>query len=132
MTLVKGDEHCFVCGSQNPIGLKLVFSVDKTAQSASARIKVAAGYQGWSGIVHGGVIAALLDEICMHASMTLGNQMVTAELTVRYREPLPVETEVDVIGQVVGVQKRLVLARGRIEREGRVLAEADAKVFRLA
>lgn len=131
MTLAKDDGRCFVCGAANPIGLKITFQIDTVGQSATARISVPADYQGWSGIVHGGITASLLDEVCMHACRTTGDQMVTAELTVRYREPLPVETEVVLFGRVCGSQKRLVLAQGRIECEGRLLAEADAKVIRI-
>ena len=132
MTLVKGDGRCFVCGPENPSGLQVSFVVDPEARSATARTRLSADYQGWAGIVHGGVIASLLDEVCMYACRTLGDQMVTAELTVRYRSPLPVETEVELDARVVGTQKRLVLAEGRITAAGRVVAEADAKVFRLS
>lgn len=131
MTLIKEDGRCFVCGPHNPVGLKLDFTIDEPGQSAQARYRIPADYQGWVGIVHGGVIAALLDEVCIHACRTIGDQMVTAELSIRYRKPVPVEVEIEITGRIVGIQKRLVLAQGRIMHEGRILAEADAKVFRI-
>lgn len=130
-TLVKDDGGCFVCGRDNPVGFRIPFVVDRDRQRAEGRTTIAEQFQGWQGIVHGGVVAALLDEVCMHACRTVGDQMVTAEITVRYREPVPTGREVLLVGEVCGSERRLVLARGRLELDGRVAAEADARIFRL-
>lgn len=129
--LVKDDGRCFVCGERNPHGLRIPFSIDVERRRAEGRTRIADDFQGWQGITHGGIIAALLDEVCMHACRTLGDQLVTAEITVRYREPVPTGCEVFLVGEVTGSERRLVVARGRIEIDGRVAAEAEVRVVRL-
>ncbi|OGR32078.1 MAG: hypothetical protein A2091_06965 [Desulfuromonadales bacterium GWD2_61_12] len=129
MTLSKVDERCFVCGMANPAGLHVSFTIDKETQAASAHLSLKDEYQGWSGIVHGGILSTLLDEVCMHAARTIGDQMVTAEITVRYKKPVPVGSEIFLQGRVVGLHKRLVLAEGTIELSGTLMAEAEAKIF---
>lgn len=129
MSLVKGEGCCFVCGMANPAGLHVVFNIDKGSQTASARMTLKEEYQGWSGIVHGGILSTLLDEVCVHAARTTGDQMVTAEIAVRFKKPVPVGSEICLFGRVVGFHKRLVLTEGRIELSGTLMAEAEAKIF---
>lgn len=131
MSMVKDDGACFICGQQNPIGFRIPFQTDLERKSAEGRTVIPEHFQGWQGIVHGGILAALLDEVCMHACRTIGNQLVTAELTVRYREPVPAGREVLLSGEVCGEERRVILAKGRILFEGRVAAEAHARIFRL-
>lgn len=130
-TLIKDDGACFVCGTRNPVGFKIPFAIDSARQRAEGRTVIAEHFQGWQGIAHGGVIATLLDEVCMHACRTAGEQMVTAEITVRYREPVPTGCEVLLVGEVCGSERRVVLAKGRLEIDGRIAAEADVRIFRL-
>lgn len=131
MTLVKGDDLCFVCGSANRAGIRASFILDVEARAASACLTLREEFQGWAGIVHGGILSTLLDEVCVHAARTTGDQMVTAEITVRFKKPVPVGSEIFLTGRVTGFHKRLVLTAGRIEVDGMLMAEADAKVFRL-
>lgn len=131
MTLIKGDDQCFVCGSANPAGMRVTFTIDAEAHVASACLILREEFQGWAGIVHGGILSTLLDEVCMHAARTTGDQMVTAEIAVRFKKPVPVGSEIHLTGSVVGFQKRLVLTTGRIEIAGTLMAEADAKIFRI-
>lgn len=132
MTLVKGDDLCFVCGSANPAGIHATFSLDAETHTATACLTLREEFQGWAGIVHGGILSTLLDEVCMHAARTTGDQMVTAEITVRFKKPVPTGSEILLTGRVTGFQKRLVLTTGRIEVAGTLMAEADAKIFRLS
>jgi uncharacterized protein (TIGR00369 family) len=129
VTLIKGDDQCFVCGSANPAGMRATFTIDAEAHVASASMILREEFQGWAGIVHGGILSTLLDEVCMHAARTTGDQMVTAEITVRFKKPVPVGSEILLTGRVVGFQKRIVLTIGRIEVDGTLMAEADAKIF---
>lgn len=129
MTLVKVDDRCFVCGMANPTGLQISFTINRETQSASAYLTLKDEYQGWAGIVHGGILSTLLDEVCMHAARTTGDQMVTAEITVRFKKPVPVGSEIFLKGRVVGFQKRLVLTEATIELSGTLMAEAEAKIF---
>jgi len=125
--LVKGDA-CFVCGQSNPDGLRLKFDIDPDRHRAFSSMKIPARYQGWDDITHGGFIATLLDEVCVHAAKTFGSLPVTAELTVSFKKPVGLETEVFLIAEAEKKSGRLVESRGRLEIAGVVHAEATAKV----
>lgn len=126
------DGHCFVCGPHNAGGLKAPFAIDRERRSASCSLAVPARFQGWQGVVHGGILATLLDEASIYACRSVGEQFVTAEISVRYRKPVPVERILTVSAEVTGSRKRLFTVRARLEVEGEVHAEADAKVFFIA
>ncbi len=128
---VVDDGRCFVCGKDNPIGLKARFIVDPDQRRAETTVQIAEHFQGWQGITHGGIISALLDEICAQACMCSGMQVVTSELKLRYRAPVPTGASLRVIGEVVGERRRLVEVKGRAELEGQVVAEAQVTMFRL-
>src|SRR5574340_83893 len=64
------------------------------------------------------------------ACMGSGLQVVTSELRLRYREPVPTGSEVTVIGEVTGERRRLVDVKGWVELDGRLMAEAEVVMFR--
>ncbi len=118
--------NCFVCGRQNHAGLKIVFFTTAPGKT-QAEIAVPRQYEGYPGIVHGGIIAAILDETGGRARMEGPNHfMVTAQLNVRYRKPVPIETPLKVIGTAGDVRGRVSHAHSEIlNSEGEVLAEAE-------
>ncbi|MCL2760258.1 MAG: PaaI family thioesterase [Desulfuromonadales bacterium] len=124
------DNRCFVCGKENPVGLKAEFIVDPELRKAETTVKIPEVFQGWQGITHGGIISALLDEICAQACMASGLQIVTSELKIRFRSPLPTGSTVKVFGEVVGERRRIIDVKGRMELDGKVVAEADVTMFR--
>jgi uncharacterized protein (TIGR00369 family) len=126
------DGRCFICGKDNPIGLKAEFHTDPALRRAETRVRIGEQFQGWQGITHGGIISALLDEICAQACMCSGMQVVTSELKLRYRAPVPTGSMVTVIGEVVGERRRLVDVKGRLELDGKIMAEAEVIMFRTA
>jgi len=94
---------CFVCGRQNPLGLKLDFYEDGEASEVRAEFTVPEDYQGYPGVVHGGILAAILDEVSGRAVMLHDsdeNLMATLRLTVRYRRPTPIGTPLTAVGWV--------------------------------
>ena len=128
---VTDDRLCFVCGQENSNGLQAVFTIEREEAASLCRLAVPGRFQGWQGVVHGGILATLLDEATIYACRALGEQFVTAELTVRYKKPVPVETEITVRARVTEQKRRLLTATAQIEVAGEVCAEADAKIFRL-
>mgnify|MGYP002684960244 CR=1 FL=1 len=54
---------CFVCGRENPVGLHIQFYEDHVAQQVVVPLVIPDAYQGYPGVAHGGVLAAILDEI---------------------------------------------------------------------
>ncbi len=128
---VNADASCFVCGPQNPGGLKADFTTDIAACSSFAEVQLDAAFQGWQDVVHGGVLAALLDEACIYACRALAEQCVTAELQIRYRKPVPVGSQVEVSGQLVDRSRKIWQAKAQLKVAGVLHAEAQAKIYRL-
>lgn len=124
------DGRCFICGKDNPIGFKATFNIDPELRRADTRVQIPDTFQGWHGITHGGIISALLDEVSAQACMGLGMQIVTSELKLRYKAPVPTGAVVTVIGEVIGERKRLVDVRARLEMDGAIMAEAEVVMFR--
>lgn len=121
------DGHCFGCGPHNPHGLQMVF--EPTAPGvASATYTVPERYQSWQGVVHGGMVALILDEAVGWAAWHAGKPGVTGKLEVRYRQPLRVNERVRVTGRIESTRRTLVYTSATIEREsdGRLIAEATA------
>ena len=109
------SEMCFVCGRGNPVGLYMEF-YDDGALEVVSEYSVPAHYQGYPGIVHGGVLAAMLDEVVARVSM-IGDPhhfMMSVKLAVLYRHPVPVETPLRVVGRVIRLRGRLGKAEGHI------------------
>lgn len=126
---VDEDGFCFVCGPRNESGLMARFETDAEKRSAVCRLVVPARFQGWRQMVHGGIVATLLDEACIYACRAGGGNFVTGEIRVRYRQPVPVDTPLTVRAEVVGGRRRLLEARALLEIAGEVHAEAETKVF---
>jgi acyl-coenzyme A thioesterase PaaI-like protein len=86
-TTVEDDGMCFCCGARNPIGLKLTFE-----PLPGGRMRTEwtprAEHAGFKDIVHGGLVATLLDEVMIRLLYALGIRAVTAELSARYLKPL--------------------------------------------
>ena len=93
---------CFVCGLSNPIGLKIVFEEDSEQQEVHARLSVPEIYRSYPGVVHGGIVATILDETSGRALMLHeGDEnlfFATARIEVRYRRATPTETPLLAVG----------------------------------
>lgn len=121
------SELCFVCGRNNPVGLYMRF-YDNGRDEVVSDYTVPARYQSYPGVVHGGVLAAMLDEVVARVSM-IGDPhhfMMSVKLEVRYRQPVPVEIPIRVVGRIVRLRGRLGRAEGRILLpDGAVACEAQ-------
>jgi uncharacterized protein (TIGR00369 family) len=117
------DGHCFACGPRNPIGLHLRF--EETDTGMKTRFVPDCCYQGYQGVVHGGVVATLLDEVAIQLLWAKGYTSVTARLEVRFLKPVPVGKEV--------VAEATLLARtGRAYRVNAVVKDADGDTLATA
>jgi acyl-coenzyme A thioesterase PaaI-like protein len=122
------SRHCFVCGVENPFGLQLKF-YDQGPGEVKAEFTVPERYQGYPGVVHGGIVAAMLDEVTGRTFMGLADQprfMYTARLEVRYRKNVPVGQPLRILGHAGKNKRHSATASGEIfGPEGDLLAEAD-------
>ena len=120
------SRHCFVCGLESPVGLKLRF-YDNGVDEVRCTYLVAESYNGYPGVVHGGILAAMLDEAGGRALMIHDHNrfMMTARLELRYRQPTPVQTELTLIGHIIKDKGRVAEAASEIRLpDGTVSAEA--------
>jgi len=124
---------CFVCGENNQGGLRLSFEIDKEKQTIKTTFIGDPVFQGWDGIVHGGIISTLLDEAMAKLSCELGYNTVTATLDIRFKNPAPIFEPLHVYGEISEVNNRLVKAKARVVKEdGTVLAEGISTLIRLS
>lgn len=126
----RDDGRCFVCGAANDAGLHLEFRLDGDAGTAEAALVIPDRFQGWAGVVHGGLLATVLDEALVKSAGARGLRCVTGEITVRYRRPSPVGAALTVRGRMLDRRQRMVTAAAEIvDAAGATLATASGKLF---
>lgn len=129
MTL-EAQGSCFVCGHANAGGLKLSFDVDREARTLRTACRPPDVYQSWEGIIHGGLVATLLDEAMGKLAQELGHPALTATLEIRFRRPARVGEAIEVEAAIDGVDRRIIAAKASARGPGGVLlAEATAKLM---
>lgn len=120
---------CLVCGVQNPFGLHIQFYETEPGR-VEADLTISECFQGYPGIVHGGVIAAVLDEAAGRSHMGAGENprfMVTARLQIRYRINVPVGQALHLVGNAGPSKARTATATSALyNMQGELLAEAEA------
>jgi uncharacterized protein (TIGR00369 family) len=123
------DQHCFVCGARNEQGLQLEFVPgDGTLSTIWVSQK---RFQGYADVLHGGMISTILDEVMINLPWKVyGAPVTTAELTVRFRKPVPIGAELRFTASVVERGRRLWHLRSECRAaDGTLYAEATAKAM---
>ena len=124
------SRDCFVCGVDNEHGLHLQF-YETGPGVVEVIYTVPEHFQGYDGIVHGGIVATLVDEVLGRVHMGSDPQeprfMVTAKLTIDYRKPVPTGEEIRIVGRAHRSKRRTATSTAKIYGpEGDVLVEAEA------
>jgi acyl-coenzyme A thioesterase PaaI-like protein len=124
------SKNCFVCGVENLAGLHMrFFETDSDPVEVHVDYTVPQRYQGYPGVVHGGIVATMLDEV-ISRTVFRGDPprfVVTARLSIRYRKPVPVETPLKLVGRVVEDKGKVISVTGEIYGpDGAMLASGDA------
>lgn len=93
---------CFICGLENPIGLHLhIYEVEQGVVEST--YFAPDHFQGYPGVLHGGIVAAILDEISGRAHMGSDPNhprfMFTAKLEVKYRQNVPIGRQLKIVGK---------------------------------
>ena len=131
--MLSSDGRCFVCGKENAGGLQLDFSFSEDGLSAETVFLPDEKYQGWPGIVHGGIIMTVLDEAMAKAAVHRGFTVVTGEMTVKLKNPPKTGEPLRCRGTIENVKRKILYAGARAAREdGTVIAEATAKFVIIA
>lgn len=122
------DHNCFICGRENPAGLHARFE-EQPDGSALVRFVGREQHQGYPGRMHGGIIAALLDEAAARAAQQADVRAEGArELRVRYRQPAPLDVELTAAGRLIAADDDAHEAVAELRlADGSVAAEARAR-----
>jgi acyl-coenzyme A thioesterase PaaI-like protein len=128
---IRPSELCFACGSENPRGLGLRFRLEDGR--ALAEFMPHADHQGYPGLIHGGVVAAVLDEAMGWACYGAGLWAMTARFTLRFRRPVRLDEPVTVAGWVARDRGRFVETKAELRSAaGKLLAHADGLFVRVS
>ncbi|NLJ76309.1 MAG: PaaI family thioesterase [Peptococcaceae bacterium] len=129
--LLKDDNNiCFGCSPNNPIGLKMVFEHD--GEICRSRFTAGPEHQSWNDVVHGGLLATMMDEAMGKWLWEHGLVAMTAEMTVRYSAAVPVGAELTIESSLVSQKRRLlVMAASVTLPDGTVAARAKAKFLKV-
>lgn len=110
------SKMCFVCGMENSFGLKSQF-FELDNGELMAIFSPAVQHQGYPGRLHGGVAAAILDETIGRAIMiTQSHDIwgVTVDFSMRFKKPVPLDSQIRVVGRIVKDSKRMFEGSGEI------------------
>jgi uncharacterized protein (TIGR00369 family) len=125
MDYVFEPHNCFACGELNEHGLKLRLHLGE--RRSWTDFVPDARFEGWAGITHGGILATILDEVMAWALVAEDNWGVTARLSIDFKRPVPVGSQVRAEGWVVRSRRRLVDTAGQVvDSNGALLAVATA------
>lgn len=127
-------QRCFVCGQKNPFGLKLVYRQEN--DSVVTDFQPRQEHEGYPGVLHGGIVAAVLDET-LGRTAVLGNMVnwtMTGRLEIRYRRNVPSVPLLRVRAWLDSERRRMIQARGVLtlaDDEQIILAEAQGTFMAL-
>jgi acyl-coenzyme A thioesterase PaaI-like protein len=123
---LRDDRMCFVCGSENPIGLHLPFTLDGddcVIEFAPAKV-----HEGWGGVMHGGLISTLLDEVMTRVCWEKGFPSVTAQMEMRFKKPVEIGSKTVTRGRIEKHRGRLLNCSAEMTlADGTVVATATGK-----
>jgi uncharacterized protein (TIGR00369 family) len=124
---VEDDRHCFACGMDNLDGLRIEWVT--SGKIATARFVPDRKYQGWKGILHGGIIATLLDEAMTRLAFLACKGALTAEMTVRFVTPAEIGKPLDIRGEITHERRKIVETKATIHSAGVLIAHATGKAI---
>jgi uncharacterized protein (TIGR00369 family) len=129
----KDPTSCYVCGTDNALGLRVPFAplgIDGSHAVYVAR----AEHAGWSDVLHGGVTFALMDEAFGWSLYFQNIPAVTAKVETRFHKPILVGMELTIVARVLQKRRTLYDVHAEIrtnDSDATLLAEADAVMVEL-
>ncbi len=116
--------NCFACGELNAHGLHLALHFEP--DRCWVELPIGRDFEGWEGIVHGGILTTILDEVMAWSLLAHDTWGVTARISVTFRRPVPVGSRLRADGRVVEARRRTFKTEGRIiDADGVELASAE-------
>lgn len=126
ISTLNGHSRCLLCGDLNPRSLRLRFEVGEDGVVRTT-FKAQADLQGYDDILHGGVIAALLDSAMTHCLFHQGVQAVTGDLRIRYLQPVQCSASLDIQAWLLSSHPPLYRLRAEILAGQQIMAWAEAR-----
>ncbi len=125
--------YCFVCGKNNPRGFKIEVGYSEAELAAETELSIPQEYQGWTEVIHGGILSTLLDELMAHAVWRFAGPGVTLSMEVRFHAPLKPGEPSRVRGVMHTPNGSRRLAEGEIIRlaDGRRIASGKSRFLLL-
>jgi len=123
--LLDAPHHCFACGELNEHGLHLALHIQDGR--CWSELALDRRFEGWDGIVHGGILSTILDEVMAWALVADDQWGVTARLLVRYHQPVAVGRRIRAEGRVTERRRRVSRTAATIvdAATGELLASAE-------
>ncbi len=122
---------CFVCGRDNPIGFHLHFFQDNE-KCVRADYTPKEEHQGFPGVMHGGLVTALLDEVLGRTAIANEVWCMTAKLDVRFRKPVPIGERLKLKGEITRHNGRVLEGKGELRlSDGTIAAEAHGTYLKI-
>ena len=122
------DQECFACGTDNPHGLHMRFESD--GEHVRSHLILEKRYCGWSNLVHGGILATILDETMSWTTLSLtGKLMLTKGMQIKFLRPIRVGMKITVTGYIrkwLSEKKVDVVAEIRDET-GKICAQSSGE-----
>ncbi len=116
MPIPLSDNYCFVCGKDNPKGFKIQVRYREAERTAETELSLPREFQGWADVIHGGILATMLDELMAHAVWHFAGPGVTLSMEVRFHAPLKPDEPILVRGVLHTQNGSRRLAEGEIIR----------------
>lgn len=123
---------CVVCSPRNPRGLGVGFTAAADGAGVTATVACDPTLEGYVGVLHGGVVCALLDGAMANCLFVAGRPGRTGRLTVRFRHPVEARGHVTVSARLVRWHGRLADLTADVRQDGRVVATATAQFMALS
>src|SRR4030065_2840626 len=116
--------NCFACGSNNGIGLGLTFYKHEDG-TIFGNFFADPKFEGYSGIIHGGIVATLLDSAMTHCFLMKDILALTGRLSIKYSTPIRTGTVVELEARVVGQFHEMFILQGKAWVDGERVASAE-------
>ena len=104
--------NCFACGTLNAGGLGLALHIEPGR--CWVELALERRFEGWEGVVHGGILCTILDEAMAWALVAEDNWGVTARLNVEFRRPVPIGRTVRADGWITRSRRRIIETEARL------------------
>jgi uncharacterized protein (TIGR00369 family) len=112
ITDLDDDGYCFACGKDNPIGLKMEFLFEN--DEVTVKFTPKEEHQGWKNVIHGGILATLMDEAMARVIINSGYNVVTSSMDMRFLRPAKSGEEITITGKINRIDGKNIYAVSKI------------------